>query len=358
MTTILRNIVQQFLIKGELKNIFPYGSGHINDTYKVETDQKNYLLQRINHTVFKNVEGLTRNLIAISEFLRHNLHRESGNMQLLKSIPTKEKLYITQDHKRNYWRIFDFVEESRGYDRVENPEIAFEGGKTYGWFVRMLSDFPVSQLVETIPHFHSAKFRIGNFKKAVMAGSAGRVAEVKLLIDYLMERSSSMMHIFELAKEGRIPLRVTHNDTKINNVLFDTQNRGICVIDMDTVMPGYVHFDFGDAIRTFANSADEDEKDLGKVSVNMKYFEAFTRGFLSQTNDILIPEEVDSLAFSAKYITYEQTIRFLTDYLEGDRYYKVKYPQHNLIRSKAQAKLLMSMEAHFPQMEDVIKKNT
>lgn len=356
MTERLFHIVSQFTIEGDVKCISPYGSGHINDTYKVETASDTYLLQRINHLVFKNVEGLTRNLLAVTDHLLIKLSDAPGPMLVPRSLPGLNGKYLVRDADGNWWRVFEFIPDSYSYDRVPNDEIAFEGGRAYGWFVKMLADFPGESLVETIPGFHHAGSRIGNFKNAVTVDAVGRVSGVKTLVDELMDRSQTMMRIHELGKSGAIPVRVTHNDTKINNVLFNAHNQGVCVIDLDTVMPGYVHFDFGDAIRTFTNTADEDERDQGKVSMNMNYYKAFAKGFLSQTLGILTKEELETLAFSAQYITYEQTIRFFTDYLEGDQYYKIKFPDHNLVRTKAQFMLLECMEANAGAMEAVISE--
>lgn len=351
----LAEIISHFTIDQNIGSIKPFGSGHINDTYKVETDGKNFLLQRINHEIFENVEGLTSNILTVTEFLQRKMGDANCNMQLLTSIQAKSGKYIHQDELSNFWRVFDFVENSKSYDLVENADLAFEGGKAYGWFVKMLADFPAQELVDTIPNFHNANFRISNFQKAVKDDVAVRAGGVQELILEMEARSEEMKEIQKLGEKGIIPLRVTHNDTKINNVLFDENNKGLCVIDLDTVMPGFVHFDFGDAVRTFTNTGSEDEADLSKMSMNLDLFKGFTKGFLSEALEVLTANEITCLAFSAKYIVYEQAIRFFTDYLNGDTYYKIKYPKHNLVRTKAQFKLLLSMEEQFGEMERVIK---
>lgn len=348
-------ICAQFKIPQNILSITPFGSGHINDTYKVETERKNYLLQRINHEIFKNIEGLTSNIVKVTDFLKSKIDKDS-EIQVLNSIEGQSGQYYYKDSEGNYWRIFDFIANSKSYDLVENEELAFQGGKSYGWFVRMLSDYPATELVDTIPNFHHAESRITNFKQAVKNNLAGRAEKVKDLISELSNRAEEMEKIQLLGDQGKIPVRVTHNDTKINNVLFNDKNEGICVIDLDTVMPGYVHFDFGDAIRTFTNTANEDEKDLGKISMDINLYEGFVKGFLQETKSVLSKTEVKYLAFSAKYIVYEQTIRFFADYLDGDKYYKIKYPGHNLVRTKAQFKLLQSMEKQFIEMEEIIKR--
>jgi len=352
----LYQIAGKFTLKGSVKKIFPFGSGHINDTYKVETDRGDYLLQRINHLVFRDVGGLTRNLVSITDYLRERVGGHEAAMQVLNCIPAGDRGFVIQWDDGSYWRVFDFVQDCHSYDRVTGVEVALQGGRSFGWFVRELSDFPVEELTETIPGFHNAEKRIGDFEKAVESDAAGRAVAIQPLISLLLARTQTMRRIHLLGQEGKIPVRVTHNDTKINNVLFNKSNQGICVIDLDTVMPGYVHFDFGDAIRTFTNTAGEDEKESEKIGFNLDYYEAFANGFLEMTRDILTPAELDTLAFSPLYITYEQSIRFLTDYLNGDTYYKIRYPEHNLIRAKAQLRLLVQMESKEKEMQQVISR--
>lgn len=356
MISKLEHICNQFKIKTKVNSIIPYGSGHINDTFKVTTESKNYLLQRVNHSIFKNVEGLTGNIIKVTQHLRNK--GKSKKLKVLTAIETINKDHFFKDSEGNYWRMFQFLENSKSYDLVDNIDLAFEGGKAYGEFLRMLDDFSAKELVETIPLFHDIYFRIDNFNKSVEIDNAGRVGVTKKEIEFVNSRVDEMKSIHQLGKEKKIPLRVTHNDTKINNVLFDSQNKGMCVIDLDTVMPGYVHFDFGDAIRTFTNMADEDEKDLSKVFMNMDFFKAFSSGFLSEMKNVLNKAEIDTLAFSAKLMTYIIGLRFLTDYLDGNIYYKTRYPDHNLIRARSQFKLLESMEGQFEEMEKVIRDLT
>lgn len=345
-------IVSRFRTEGEIVHAFPYGSGHINDSYKVTTRKKNYLLQRVNDSVFKDVPGLTGNIIKVTDFLSDQL--TDDRMKVLKTIPTHTGNYYFRDEEGGYWRLFDFIEGSRSFDRVENPDLAFEGGKAYGWFLRMLDGFPVNQLIDTIPHFHNISFRLNNFRNAVKKDVSARASGVRKDIAFAEERAEQMNLIWKLGSEGKIPMRVTHNDTKINNVLFDEDNRAVCIIDLDTVMPGFVHYDFGDAIRTFTNTADEDEQDFSRVRMDLTLFEAFSNGFLSETKAILKPAELETLAFSAKMMTYIIGIRFLTDYLEGDIYYKTKYPDHNLVRARVQFSLIESMEAQFEKMQEII----
>jgi thiamine kinase-like enzyme len=351
----LSNIISKFQIEEKPISVLPFGSGHINDTYKVETEGKNYLLQRINHSIFRDVEGLTDNFLKVTGHIREKISHSNSGQKTLKIHPTKSNSYFHKDIEGNYWRLLDFIQDSSSYDLVENNTIAYEGGKAYGQFVKMLSDFPAETLVETIPQFHDINFRLSNFRNAVKKDTAKRVSKSKKEIDFIEARTNEMKLIIRLGSENKIPLRVTHNDTKINNVLFNKAGKGICVIDLDTVMPGYIHYDFGDSIRTFTNTADEDEPDLFKVEMNPDYYAAFTKGFLEETKAILTEEELNTLAFSAKLMTYIIGLRFFTDYLEGDVYYKTKYPEHNLTRAKTQFKLLESMEEQFSFMQDCIE---
>lgn len=347
-------ICNQFLSGIKVQNIVPYSSGHINDTYKVETGNKNYLLQRINHEVFINVEGLTNNIIKITGHLSQKVQHSNLPMQSLKLRETLNGKYFVTDDDGNFWRLFDFIEDGRSYDLVENSGIAYEGGKAYGRFINLLSDFPAKILIETIPDFHNIEFRLNNFWKSIKLDQTNRVKDVADEIKFVKERVNEMKLVLKLGKEGKIPLRVTHNDTKINNVLFNKDGKAICVIDLDTVMPGYVHYDFGDSIRTFANTADEDESDLSKVNMNLDYFTAFAKGFLKETKADLNTAEIETLAFSAKLMTYIIGVRFLTDYIYGDKYYKIKYPGHNLQRARVQFKLLESLEEKYIEMQRII----
>jgi len=352
----LQDIAERFQTTGRVKQVFPFGSGHINDTYKVLTTEKSYLLQRVNQTVFMDARGLTSNLIRVTNYLSEHLAENKEKMQVLNTIRTINGSYFFVDEEAGFWRMFDFIENAKSYDRAENPEIAREGGKAFGWFIKSLKDFYVASLGEPIPDFHNAEVRLESFKKAIASNRKGRVEEAKNEISFLEKRADEMMRIHNLGQAGKIPRRVTHNDTKINNVLFDENNKAIAVIDLDTVMPGYVMHDFGDAIRTFANTADEDEKDLSLISLKIDYFRAFAEGFLSETKYILTHDEIENLAFSPRYITWEQSLRFLGDYLKGDIYYKIKYPEHNLGRARAQIQLLRSMEDQAAAMDKIIKE--
>jgi thiamine kinase-like enzyme len=319
-----------------------FGSGHINDTYRVKAGGKFYILQRVNHTVFKNIDGLTENIKKISAYIAS--HNKNHNMQFLHFYSDQDGKQIVEDDIGNYWRLMDYIANTKSFDIVENEKVAYSGGEAYGWFVKVLKDFPAETLMETIPDFHNIDFRLKNFKKAIKTDVKKRLKEVENEVLFVQQRAEEMRTILLSGQSGKIPLRVTHNDTKISNVLFDNQDNAVCVIDLDTVMPGYVHYDFGDAVRTFTNTAKEDEKDLSKVGIDMRLYHALYDGFLSQTQDVLSSDELSLLPFSAKFMTYIMGVRFLTDYLEGDVYYKTAYLRHNLVRAKNQFRLLESME--------------
>ncbi len=350
----LIKIINRFPGVKNVNSITPFGSGHINDTYKVETAGGRFILQRVNHRIFKNVEGLTGNIVKVTQYISGKLAGTGSVMQVAGLLKSDSGKYFVNDDEGNYWRVMNFIEGSKSYDLVENDEIAFKGGKAYGHFVKLLSGFPVETLVETIPDFHNIDFRMDNFNNALKADVAGRVEGVRGEIDFVEKRAEEMRKILQLGQTGEIPLRVTHNDTKINNVLFNDAGEAICVIDLDTVMPGYIHYDFGDAIRTFTNTANEDEKDLSRVSMNIEYYKAFTKGFLSETRQVLTETELKYLPFSARVMTFIIGLRFLTDYLDGDVYYKTKYPEHNLTRARVQFRLIESMEEQSEAMEGIV----
>lgn len=353
MKSNLENICKQFKHKDEILDIFAFGTGHIHNTYKVEGKKHNYILQRINHHIFKDIEGLTENIVKISKYLQKK--RLSEPMQNLIPIPLVGLGHVYYDLEKNAWRMFHFIENSHTYDKVTNTEIALEGGRAFGGFLVALKNFNADNLVETIPGFHHIGFRLDRFLRSIENDVCYRVEFVPKEIELIFDRAQEMRKLDPLIEKGLIPKRVVHNDTKVNNLLFNKEERAICVIDLDTLMPGYAIFDFGDAIRTFANHCNEDEKDLSKIELSMENFAAFTQGYLGETKSLLTQEEIDNLAFAAKYITFEQSLRFLLDYIEGDWYYKVDYPDHNLIRARAQMQLLKSMEAHFSEMQRLVR---
>lgn len=344
-------------LKGDL-----FGSGHIHETYHITTAEKDnddFILQKLNNKVFRNIPELQENIERVTVHLRRKISSIPGSdikRECLNLIQAEDgKTWIT-DNVGDYWRLFVYIRDHRSYDIVYSPEKAFEGGKAIGRFQALLADLPGKPLHETIPSFHDVEKRIDSFKTTVMEDPAGRLKDTRSETEFILQRSEEMRIIHKLGKEGKIPVRITHNDTKFNNILFDDNDKSLCIIDLDTVMPGYFHSDFGDAIRTGANAAAEDEADLEKVGMDIRLFEAYAQGYLSETRNTLNDLEKKYLAFSPLLMTYEQALRFLADYLNGDIYYKIHHEHHNLQRTKAQIKLLQNMEEQYYEMKGIIKK--
>jgi hypothetical protein len=360
----VEEIAKQFATEGTIARIRPHGGGHINDSFHLvngSDEGPDYLLQRINHYVFRDVDLLMQNISKVTEHISA-IQRERGVTDLrrrcLTIIPTRDgKPYFRiSEPEESYWRVFNFIEDHQVFERAPDPEIAREGARMFGDFTSMLSGLDASDLGDTIPRFHDLKWRISNLRKSIEEDVAGRVRFVEDEIRYVESRISLMSTIQDLGEKGLIPLRVTHNDTKISNVLFDRNRRGLCVIDLDTVMPGYVHFDFGDGIRTFTNTSEEDEENLDRVTMDMEMYRAFATGFLESTREILTPGELDSLVYAGILFPYEQSVRFLTDYLAGDVYYKIRYKEHNLVRTRAQLKLTRDGESKLDACREIIRE--
>ena len=353
---VLKEIVAQFDIKGVVTSVKPLGAGHINDSYKVLTDSGNtpdYVLQRINHNIFKNVDALQENIRRVTDHIRGKLAAtgvQDVENRVLRLASAKDGKLYHKDTNGNYWRILYFISGSHSYDEGITPELALYAGRAFGDFQAMLADLPGEPLVETIPNFHNMESRLATFRQAVKDNKAGRLTKTKYMVDEIEKRAGEMCKAERLHREGSLPKRINHCDTKVNNVLFDANNQVLCVVDLDTVMPGYVLSDFGDFMRTGANTGKEDDPDLGRISIDMKIFEAYTKGYLEKAKSFLLPTEIENLAFGAKLLTYMQTVRFFADYLDGDLYYKIHSPEHNWQRTVAQFKLLQSMEEKFDEM--------
>ena len=337
----------------------PFGHGHINDTFLVSTPGNipDFILQRKNHLIFKDIAGMMNNIVLATSHIRKKLMAEGDpepDRKVMTYIPAPDNHYFVTDEEGNYWTLFLFVRGSHGIEEVTEEKQAFSAGKAFGHFQLQLADLPGSLLIETIPDFHNGKFRLRQFEASVAEDKAGRVALMKPVIDRLLSLAPEMTLLQEWLDRGELPLRITHNDTKINNVLYDDNDNILCIIDLDTVMPGSALFDFGDAIRTLGNTAAEDEPDTSRIAFNRAYFRAFAEGYLSESGGFLTAKERENLAFSCRYMVWEQTIRFLTDYLNGDTYYKTAYPEHNRVRTMAQLKYLEVMEASM----EFMKKST
>lgn len=347
-------ILKQFAIDEDVVSAVPFGNGHINDTLKVTNSKGEikYILQRINHHIFTNVDILQNNIFTVTSHIREKLvarGEQDVDRKVLTFIPAKDgKLYHFDGD--SYWRVCLFIPRSKSFEEV-TPQLSYEAGKAFGDFQTMLSDLPADALGETIPNFHNMEFRLKQFRDAVEANAAGRLEEVKDLVAEIEKRAKDMCIQEELYREGKLKKRTNHCDTKVNNIMFDEEGKVLCVIDLDTVMPGFVLSDIGDFIRTGANTGAEDDENLDNVEVNLEIFEAYTRGYMETAKAFLTPQEIKLLPYGGRLLTYMQTVRFLTDYINGDTYYKIHSPKHNLIRTKAQFKLLLSLEAHAPEMD-------
>ena len=351
----LKYVFSQFDHNGEYKSYKELASGHINDTYLIKTTNKPYfVLQRINQGVFKDVPGLINNKIAISSHIQKKLEGTSKKKQkrgVLTFARSKKGTGYYQGNEGNYWNLMYFIDKSVTYETVKSEEIAYEGGKLMGKFLTLTSDFDEKQLVEVIPKFHDMSFRYTQFEEALKVASSERLEVSKDYIKIINDSKEEMHVLLALKQSGGIKTRVTHNDTKISNVLFN-KKKGICVIDTDTVMPGIIHYDFGDAIRTICNTAAEDETNLDLVEFNVNYYKAYTKGFLKHMKSSITPIELKYLPLGAKTMIFIMALRFLTDYLNDDVYYKTKYSEHNLDRAKNQFKLLESLNKQLSKIEN------
>jgi Ser/Thr protein kinase RdoA (MazF antagonist) len=356
----LLKITSNFIIGTDISSIEPYGSGHINDTYYIKNandEDPDYLLQRINHQIFIDVQSLMNNIYLVTTHLRTKLKGISGadpDKEVLSLVMTHNHHHYFLDEHGNYWRMYKYIENTKSIDIVETEEQAFEGGKAFGRFQVLLFDLDINLLNYTIPAFHHIGLRLTRFNTALQADPLDRKKSVAAEVEFIQQRIESMCAILDLGREEGLPLRITHNDTKFNNILLDLNNKAQCIIDLDTVMPGYVAYDFGDAIRSIINTAPEDEKDLDKIGLNVPLFESFTKGYLSASAGFLTENEIKSLPLSVLLFPYMQGVRFLTDYLNGDTYYKTHFPHHNLQRTRAQFQLLRKLEEQYAKIENFV----
>jgi hypothetical protein len=353
----IRAVAGQFQIYGEFRGAEPYGSGHINDTYCVVFDQAGrttrYILQRINHGIFKEPVELIENIRRVTTHLAEKMAggRDSSR-RVLTLVRTRQGLYYHHDEKGNYWRTYLFIEKARSYDTVESPRQAFEAAKAYGHFQKLLADLPAPRLHDTIPDFHHTPKRFAALVKAVENDVSNRAQAAKAEIEFALQRKE----ITGVLIDAKLPERVTHNDTKFNNVMLDdVTGEGVCVVDLDTLMPGLALYDFGDMVRTTTSPAKEDECDLTQVRMQFPMFEALVSGYLTSASDFLTAPERKLLAFSGKLITFEIGVRFLTDFLAGDTYFKVCRDGHNLDRCRTQFKLVESIEQQEEQMNELVE---
>lgn len=359
----LREIAERFCLEGEVEEIAPYGSGHINDTYRVTCRSRDsqqitcrYILQRMNHQVFKNPRELMDNVVHVTDFLQQQIRKNGGDprREAINVIPDREGRYWVELEDGTCWRMYLFVEGATSYDAVERPEDFYESAVAFGHFQKLLADFPADSLFETIPDFHNTVDRLEQFMTACERDPYGRAADVEPEIRFVLDRKAECGVLCEMLERGEIPLRVTHNDTKLNNILIDdVTGKGICVIDLDTVMPGSALYDYGDSIRFGANTGAEDEKDLSKISCDLELFALFTKGYIQGCQGALTDTEIRMLPMGAKLMTLECGMRFLTDYLLGDSYFKIHRPGQNLDRARTQFRMVEDMERKWQEMERI-----
>ncbi len=360
----LRLVAAQFAILGDFRSAAPYGSGHINDTYAVEIDQSGspvrYIIQRINHQVFKNPLAVMQNIERVTLHLRRKLREraeEGISRRLLTLVPALDGRTWHVDSAGNHWRCYLFIEKARSHDLVESPRQAYEAARAFGRFQKDLADLPAPRLHETIPNFHNARFRFDQLLQAVQEDRQNRAITVKGEIEFCLSRKKMVEAWPALQAQGLLPERVTHNDTKVNNVMLDdTTGEGICVIDLDTVMPGLALYDFGDLCRTACCPTAEDERDLAKVAMRQEMFEALVRGYLSAAGGFLCPAEKEQLSFAASLITFEIGIRFLADHLAGDCYFKIHRAGQNADRARVQFKMVESFEHQAESMNAIVQQ--
>ena len=349
----LAPILTQFALASDVVSCEPFGHGHINKTYLVVTETgERFVLQQVNNMVFKDMDGLMNNIAAVTEYLLERVDDPRQVMQLVRTVDGKPYLYYEQ---REFWRMTRYVEDSICLQLPETPADFYESAVAFGCFQQRLKDFPAHTLTETIPHFHDTPDRYRAFRRSVEADKLGRGASVREEIEFALAREEEAATLVDLLAAGKLPLRVTHNDTKMNNVMLDAKTRkALCVIDLDTVMPGLSLYDYGDSIRFGASTAAEDEKDLDKVEMSLELFRTYTEGFLTACPG-LTELERQMLPMGAKLMTLECGVRFLTDYLNGDIYFRVAYPEHNLDRCRTQLKLVEDMEMKWDEMQQIIR---
>lgn len=352
-----------FAFEGTIVSHERYGSGHINDTFLLITDvqgtEHRYILQRMNHEIFKDPISLVKNIAGVTGFLRKKIIANGGDpyRETLNLVKTKDGSDFFCDSDGNYWRVYFFIGDATCYNAVEKPEDFYQSGEAFGHFQQLLADYPAKELTETIPNFHNTPVRFATFQQAVKDDVCGRAAMVQDEIAFVMNRAEDMGVAQSMLEDGSLPLRVTHNDTKLNNIMIDNATgEAICIIDLDTIMPGLSIFDFGDSIRFGANTAEEDETDLSKVSLSLPLFDTYTKGFLKGCAGSLTDAEVSMLPMGAKLMTLECGVRFLTDFLQGDTYFKIHRENHNLDRTRTQFGLVADMEKKWAEMEAIVKK--
>ncbi len=358
----MNDIIAQFDLQNDVEEPQPLKIGFINDSFILKTKVPNgisYFLQRINHHIFENIDGLQQNIQLITDHIRHKLLENGCSSseiahRVLQLVPTKDGKLYWKTPGGDYWRMYVLIENAISHDQVDEHS-AYLAGRAFGEFQCQLADFPLEQLCETIPDFHNLEFRLQQLGDAVNRDCAGRVGQCRSVLDEIRQREDDMCLAQRLFREGKLVKRINHCDTKVNNMLFDQDGKPLCIVDLDTVMPGFVFSDFGDFMRTAANKAAEDESDLDKIQVDLGVFEAYTKGYLEKAS-FLTALEKQLLPYGCRLMTYMQTVRFLTDFLNGDTYYKILYPEHNWVRTQAQFRLLQEQERLADAMRNIVEK--
>lgn len=355
----LEQIARNFKLDGSIDRVEPMGEGFINDTYIVYTKEDsapNYLLQRKNKKIFTNVPAMMENIRKVCAHIKNKVMARNGDplREAMTVVPAIDGELYFQDQEGEYWAVCIFIGDTISYQSAKTPELAYQGGKGIGMFQAQVADLNES-LTDILPGFHNIRYRFNQWDTVLAKDPVGRKAKLANEIDWIESRREEMLNFWKLVESGEIPTRITHNDTKINNILFDQKGDVLCVIDLDTVLNSTCLNDFGDAMRSYTNTGEEDDENLDAVSCDLKIFEGFTKGYLSQAITFLNEKELEYLAFSARYITYEQVLRFLMDYIDGDNYYKIKHPEHNYQRTLAQYKLLTSMEDQYHEMCTIVR---
>ena len=361
----LEDAVYAFGFGPQCSYVKPFGEGHINETYAVYmpgpegTDVPRYVLQRVNIHVFKNPAQVMENIFSVTEYLREVIRKEGGDLdrETLSYIKTKSGDTYFEDADGQPWRCLHYVPNSICHQTVEEPQQFYQSARSFGHFLKQLGDYPAEDLYETIPRFHDTVKRFRDFSEAVRKDVKNRAGQCREEIDFALAREADCGVLMNQLQEGILPLRVTHNDTKLNNILFDADtDQGLCIIDLDTIMPGLAANDFGDSIRFGASTAEEDEPDLSKVHFDIHLYELYVKGYLEMAREVLTPAEIDSLPWGARLMTLECGMRFLADYLQGDVYFKTAYPEHNLVRARTQFRLVKEMEEQFDSMYEILRK--
>lgn len=360
----LEDALYAFGFGAKCSYVKPFGAGHINETYAVympgkDGDVLTYILQRVNSRVFKDPSVVMDNIFSVTGYLRNIIRNEGGDpdRETLSFIKTKNGDNYFEDDEGEPWRCYNFVSDSECYQLVEKPEQFYQSGSSFGHFLKQLGDFPAAELHETIPDFHNTVKRFEAFEVALKRDMKNRKIKCRPEIDFVLARKEDCSVLVRQQEDGTLPLRVTHNDTKLNNILFDSRTgKGLCIIDLDTIMPGVAANDFGDSIRFGAATAAEDEPNLDLVHFDISLYELYVKGYLEETKDVLTKAEIESLPWGARLMTLECGIRFLTDYLQGDTYFKTEYPEHNLVRARTQFRLVDEMEQNFDRMMEITWK--